>query len=152
MKKQWKWFLEVVEGQNRLPTEKHQGYDSRAEAEEAAKKYINIRLMNNYVKGNYSVRVMKHVSSVHFRKNGEDYIQKEGKTKGAILYACMIEESLGGFSGWSGPNPSLEAMLAEEPEEENLRHVIVGFNPDGTNNVIYRWNKKKGWRPINAQK
>ena len=41
------------------------------------------------------------------------------------------------YGFWDGPDPSLEAMLEVDGRDENS--VIWQFNPDGTDDLIYRW-------------
>lgn len=57
--------------------------------------------------------------------------------KGTLMYAIAQGNGMCGFGFWDGPNPSLEEMLEVDGRDKNS--VIIRFNPDGTNEIIYEW-------------
>ncbi len=73
----------------------------------------------------------------------------EIKDREEVIYACGYEERPNKFGMFHGPNPDLKEMLEVVPEEENKNPVIIRFNLDGTDEVIYRWKKKKRlWKRV----
>lgn len=57
--------------------------------------------------------------------------------KRSLAYVIAQSDDKGGFDFWDGPNPSKEGMLAIDGRDDNS--VIMRFNADGTNEIIYRW-------------
>lgn len=57
------------------------------------------------------------------------------------MYGIGQEDEHNGIGMWDGPNPSEEKMLAVDGRDKNS--VIVRFNKDGTDEIIWRW--VEGW-------
>lgn len=57
--------------------------------------------------------------------------------KGAVMYGCGRDDGEGGFVMWEGPSPSEKDML--EVVGQSLDDVIIRFNADHTEEVIWRW-------------
>lgn len=64
------------------------------------------------------------------------------------MYAIGQDEGDGGYGMWDGPNPSLREMLEVIGRDTNS--VIIRFNVDGTDEVIYRWYTE--WKQWNQQR
>lgn len=54
-----------------------------------------------------------------------------------VKYAIGQEDGEGSYGMWDGPSPSLADMLSTIGRDKNS--VIIRFNKDGTDNLIYRW-------------
>ena len=59
-----------------------------------------------------------------------------------VLYACGTEHHPGEFGMWHGPNPDEQCML--EQAGSTLNDVIIRFNADVTDEVLWRWDGG-GW-------
>lgn len=73
---------------------------------------------------------------------------KRGKKidESIVSYGCGYEDKPGSFGMYAGLNPSLKAMLAEDGYG-GPNACVIQFNPDGTNQVIYRW-KDDRWEKV----
>ncbi len=60
-----------------------------------------------------------------------------------VVYACGYEEKKGSYGMFHGPNPILDEMLEVVPEDAHLKAVIIRYNLDGTDEVIYQWSKDR---------
>ena len=60
-----------------------------------------------------------------------------------VMYAIGQDDGEGGYGMWDGPNPSQREMLEIEGRDEYS--VIIRFNTDGTDEVIWRWDNNR-WR------
>lgn len=59
-----------------------------------------------------------------------------------VAYACGTEHRSGEFGMWHGPNPDERAMLEQAGQTPN--DVIIRFNADWTEDVLWRWDGG-GW-------
>jgi len=59
-----------------------------------------------------------------------------------LEYAIGQDNGEGRYGMWYGPNPLLVEMLDGDGRDKNS--VIIRFNPDGTDEIIYRWTAS-GW-------
>lgn len=82
----------------------------------------------------------------------EELRESEPKPIEQVLYACGFEQKRrvkglqnASYAMFHGPNPDVRKMLNEVPPtdpvipDNTLDAVIVRFNKDGTDEVIYRW-------------
>ena len=63
----------------------------------------------------------------------------ELKPRERVVYACGCRTGVASFGMFHGPFPTLEEALNVVPAEEDKNPVIVRFNKDGTDEVIYYW-------------
>jgi len=64
-----------------------------------------------------------------------------------VEYAVGYEEKPGSYGMTDGPSPSLQEMLEVVPDEPRKWPCVVRFNKDGTDEILYRWDWKKGcWK------
>lgn len=59
-------------------------------------------------------------------------------------YAIGQDDGNGGYGMWNGPTPSLQDMLDIDGRDDNT--VLIRFNVDGTDDLIYRWTRES-WVP-----
>lgn len=70
-------------------------------------------------------------------KYAEEVVAREQAESKKVMYAIGQDDGKGGYGMWDGPNPSEEEMLEVEGRDSNS--VIIRFNADGTDEVIWRW-------------
>lgn len=64
-----------------------------------------------------------------------------------LTYAIGEEHEPRSFGMWHGPNPSLNNMLEVVGESE--KSTIVRFNPDWTDESLYKWHvENKRWELV----
>jgi len=70
-----------------------------------------------------------------------NFMQQEnwrvGKPSLVVMYGIGQDDGNGGIGMWHGPTPNEKEMLAEDGKDD--KSVIVRFNEDGTDDIIYRW-------------
>ena len=62
------------------------------------------------------------------------------------MYAIGQDDGEGGYGMWHGPNPSLQDMLDVYGRDNDT--VLICFNPDGSNEVFYRWTAMEWMKVI----
>lgn len=58
--------------------------------------------------------------------------------KNEIRYACGEQKNDHEFGMWAGPYPTKEDALARNGESD--KSVIIKFDENGTDDIIYRWS------------
>lgn len=60
-----------------------------------------------------------------------------------LMFGIAQQESDHEFGFWNGPNPNLQEMLETVGRDESS--VIIRLNPDGFDEIIYRWSESQLW-------
>ena len=64
-------------------------------------------------------------------------------------YACGYENKPGVFKMWLSPLQDAWAMLEAVPKRGNDHPVIIEYQRNGYDRVIYRWNTNGYWIRVN---
>ena len=67
--------------------------------------------------------------------------KKKDENQREEMYAVGTEMREGTYSMWEGPSPTVDEML--ETVGTGGSDVIIRYNPDYTEDVIWRWSRNK---------
>jgi len=85
-----------------------------------------------------------------WRKIEEVEISAKELVKREVIYAIGQDGGEGRYDFWDGPNPSEEKMLEVAGRDSNS--IIIRFNADGSEDVIWQWDNDRWRRERNPSK